>query len=88
MKFIPNHDRILIRREKAKMMTESGLHLPEKAVEAPWEGEVLATGPETKVYATGDRVMFSKYAGVHVEVNGEKLLLVTEKEILGELLEE
>lgn len=83
----PNGKRVLIRQAASKTMTESGLHIPEKAQEQMFEGKVLATGPETVTYTEGATVLFSKYAGTVVELNGEKLLLVTEEEILGELVD-
>ena len=87
----PLYDRIVVKRKEARTQTESGLHLPGKEDE-PQEGEVLAAGDgrwlESGVLANtivkaGDRVLFGRYAGVNVDVDGEELLILREDDVLG-----
>ena len=93
MTFQPLQDRILIRRIEAATKTESGLYIPEQAKERPIEGEVIAVGPgryadgmlhEPRV-KPGDRVLFGKYSGTEIKIDGVEHLVVREDEILGVL---
>lgn len=93
MKFQPLQDRVLIRRTEANSKTEGGLYIPENAKERPIEGEVMAVGPGRHVgdvfveprVKQGDRVLFGKYAGTEIKVDGVECLVVREEEILGVL---
>ena len=90
--FKPLHDRVLIRRLPEPEMTHSGLYIPGSAAEKPQKGTVLAVGKgksndEGQVFPldvkAGDRVVFGKYAGTEITVDGEELLLLREEEIAG-----
>lgn len=92
MKFRPLHDRVLLRRLGADEKTAGGIIIPETAKEKPSEGEVVAVGSGTrdeagKVVAldvkAGDRVLFSKWSGTEVTINGEELLVMKESDIMG-----
>lgn len=95
LKLKPLRDRVLVKRANAKDRTESGLVLPPSAQEKQDKGEVVAHGPgvwrdgvlQAVTVKTGDVVVFSKYAGSEVELNGEKYLLIAEDEIHGVLVE-
>jgi chaperonin GroES len=88
----PLHDKILVRRDEAEDRTESGIYLPEKAKDTPKTGIVEAvgdgalnkeTGERTPLSVKkGDRVIFSSYAGTEVKLNDEKLLVMSEDEVL------
>jgi chaperonin GroES len=90
--FVPLRDRILVRRIEEEETTRGGLIIPDTAREKPQEGEVLAVGrgirkedgkvipPDLKV---GDRVLFGKYAGTDIVLNGEPYLILREEEVLG-----
>jgi chaperonin GroES len=92
MKFRPLHDRVVIRRLHAKEKTLGGIIIPDTAQEKPMEGEVIAAGPgarnehgqivalEVKV---GDRILFGKWSGTEVKLDGEELLIMKESEIMG-----
>ncbi|MCA1927866.1 MAG: co-chaperone GroES [Calditerrivibrio sp.] len=88
----PLQDRVLVKRLDAEEKTASGLIIPDTAKEKPQEGEVIATGPGkvmengTKVELTvkaGDKVLFSKYAGTEVKIDGTEYLIMREDDILG-----
>ncbi len=90
MKFRPLHDRVLIRRTDSEELTAGGVIIPDTAQEKPMEGEVAAVGPgardaEGKLVPmevkAGDRVLFGKYAGTDVKIDGEDLLIVKESDI-------
>lgn len=90
--FIPLHDRILVRRVQEQEKTKAGLIIPDTAKEKPQEGEVLATGngkvkEDGKVLPIslkkGDRVLFGRYAGTELVIEGEELLIMREEEVLG-----
>jgi chaperonin GroES len=92
MKFRPLHDRVLLRRIEQDDTTSGGIIIPDTAKEKPHEGEVLAVGPGARDengnlrqldVAEGDRVVFSKWAGTEVTVDGEELLVVKESDIIG-----
>ena len=74
MKFRPLQDRILVKRVAAETKTASGIIIPDAAQEKPLEGEVVAVG---------DRVVFGKYAGSELKLDGEELLILTEADLLG-----
>jgi chaperonin GroES len=91
----PLEDRVVIRPLDAEEVTSSGLVIPDTAKEKPQEGEVLAVGPgrwdedgEKRIpldVATGDRVLYSKYAGTEVKIDGEELLVVPSRDILAKI---
>ena len=92
MKFRPLHDRVLLRRLEQEEKTAGGIIIPDTAKEKPMEGEIVAVGSGTRDEAgklapldvkAGDRVLFSKWAGTEVKVNGEDLLIMKESDILG-----
>jgi chaperonin GroES len=92
MGFKPLHDRVLVRRVAEEQKTKGGIIIPDTAQEKPSEGEVVATGPgarneDGKVtpldVKAGDRVLFSKYGGTEVKVDGEDLIILRESDILG-----
>ena len=94
MGFRPLHDRVLVRRVEAEEKTAGGIIIPDTAKEKPQEGEVIAVGPgardETgKVQPldvkSGDRILFGKWSGTEVKLNGEDLLIMKESDILGVL---
>ena len=92
MKFRPLHDRVVIRRIEGEDKTEGGILIPDTVKEKPQEGEVVAVGPgardesgkliEIEVKA-GDRVLFGKWSGAEVKIDGEDLLIMKESDILG-----
>jgi len=90
--FKPLHDRILVRRVEAEQKTASGLYIPDSAKEKPQEGEVISVGKgksndEGKVFPldvkAGDRVLFGKYSGTEIKLDGEEFLIMREEEVLG-----
>jgi chaperonin GroES len=92
MKFRPLHDRVVVRRIEAEEKTKGGIIIPDTAKEKPQEGEVVAVGPgardETgKVVPldvkAGDRVLFGKWSGSEVRIDGEDLLIMKESDIMG-----
>ncbi|KPF79701.1 molecular chaperone GroES [alpha proteobacterium AAP81b] len=92
MKFRPLHDRVLVRRVEAEEKTAGGIIIPDTAKEKPQEGEVVAVGTGARgddgtVHAlevkAGDRVLFGKWSGTEVKVEGEDLLIMKESDILG-----
>lgn len=92
MKFRPLHDRVLVRRVVAEQKTAGGIIIPETAQEKPMEGEILATGngvrdENGKVVPldvkVGDRVLFAKWSGTEIKINGEDLLVIKEDDIVG-----
>lgn len=92
MHFRPLHDRVVVRRIEAEEKTSGGIIIPDTAKEKPQEGEVVAVGPgarddngtlvELSVKA-GDRILFGKWSGTEVKVDGEDLLIMKESDILG-----
>ena len=94
MNIRPLHDRVIVKRVEAERTTASGIVLPDSAGEKPDQGEVLAVGPgkrddngkqialDVKV---GDRVLFGKYAGQAVKVDGQEVLVMREEDIMGVL---
>ena len=95
--FRPLQDRILVRRIEAEEKTPGGIIIPDTAKEKPVEGEVLAVGPGARDEAgtlrpldvkVGDRVLFGKWAGTEVLINGEDRLILKESDILGVIEED
>jgi len=92
MKFRPLHDRVLVRRIEAEAKTAGGIIIPETAKEKPSEGEIVAIGTgyvndngETRPLAVqnGDKIIFSKWAGTEITVDGEELMVMKESVIIG-----
>ncbi|MBO6560878.1 MULTISPECIES: co-chaperone GroES [Nisaea] len=94
MKFRPLHDRVVVRRTEGEEKTAGGIIIPDSAKEKPMQGEVVAAGSgardETgKVQPldvkAGDKVLFGKWSGTEVKINGEELLIMKESDIMGVL---
>ena len=92
MKFRPLHDRIVVRRITAEEKTAGGIIIPDTAKEKPMEGEVIAVGPgardeQGQIVAldvkAGDRVLFGKWSGTEVRIDGEELLIMKESDVMG-----
>ncbi|HYP36986.1 MAG TPA: co-chaperone GroES [Stellaceae bacterium] len=92
MKFRPLHDRLLIRRVEQEAKSTGGIIIPDTAQEKPMEGEVIAVGPgargeDGKVHPldvkTGDRVLFGKWSGTEVRLDGEELMIMKESDVMG-----
>jgi chaperonin GroES len=92
MKIRPLHDRVIVRRLEEEEKTKGGIIIPDSAKETPAEGEVVAVGPgarDDKGKVTpidlkvGDHVIFSKYAGTDVKIEGEEHMIMKEEDILG-----
>ena len=92
MAFRPLHDRVLVRRIEAEEKTAGGIIIPDTAQEKPSEGEVIAVGPGGRDEAgklvpidikAGDRVLFGKWSGTEVKLDGEDLLIMKESDIMG-----
>ena len=92
MKFRPLHDRVVIRRLNAEEKTAGGIIIPDTAQEKPMEGEVIAAGPgvrneQGQIVALevkpGDRILFGKWSGTEVKLDGEELLIIKESDIMG-----
>jgi chaperonin GroES len=91
-KFRPLHDRVVVRRIEADNKTAGGIIIPDTAKEKPQEGEVIAVGPGGRDEAgklvkldvkAGDRVLFGKWSGTEVKLDGEELLIMKESDIMG-----
>lgn len=91
MSLRPLHDRVLVKRSDNETRTQSGIVIPDSAAEKPDQGEVIAVGPGRRNEAgerialdlrAGDRVLFGKYAGQAVKVDGDELLVLREEDIL------
>jgi chaperonin GroES len=96
MKFRPLHDRVVVKRVEAESKTASGIIIPDNAREKPSEGEVVAAGPGGRDeagklipvdVATGDRVLFGKWSGTEVKLDGVEYLIMKESDIMGVLIE-
>ncbi|MBU3697714.1 MAG: co-chaperone GroES [Dechloromonas sp.] len=94
MNIRPLHDRVIVKRVEAERTTASGIVIPDSAGEKPDQGEVLAVGPGKRDDAgkhialdvkVGDRVLFGKYAGQSVKVDGQEVLVMREEDIMGVL---
>ena len=92
MKFRPLHDRVLVRRVEGEAKTAGGIIIPDTAKEKPQEGEVVAVGPGARDEAgklvaldvkAGDRVLFGKWSGTEVKIDGEELIIMKESDIMG-----
>jgi len=92
MKFRPLHDRVVVRRVDAEEKTKGGIIIPDTAKEKPQEGEVIAAGPGARDengkivpldVKTGDRILFGKWSGTEVRIDGEDLLIMKESDIMG-----
>ena len=92
MKFRPLHDRVVVRRLEADEKTAGGIIIPDTAKEKPMEGEVIAVGPGARDEAgklmpldvkDGDRILFGKWSGTEVKIDGEDLIIMKESDILG-----
>lgn len=88
----PLYDRVVVRRIEEEARTKSGLYIPEQAKERPSQGEILAAGKGRRLEngsvvpmdaQVGDSIIFGKYSGTEIELDGEKLLILREDEILG-----
>ena len=96
MKFRPLHDRVLLRRVEEEQKTKGGIIIPDTAKEKPMQGEVLAVGPGARDETgkltpldvkPGDRILFGKWSGTEVKIDGDGLLIMKESDIMG-ILEE
>ena len=92
MAFRPLHDRVIVRRIEAEAKTAGGIIIPDTAQEKPQEGEIVSVGTGSKAedgkvtpldVKAGDRVLFGKWSGTEVKVDGEDLLIMKESDILG-----
>ena len=92
MNFRPLHDRVVVRRIDAEEKTKGGIIIPDTAKEKPQEGEVIAVGPGARDengkvqpldVKAGDRVLFGKWSGTEVRIDGEDLLIMKESDIMG-----
>ena len=92
MKFRPLHDRVLVRRVEQEEKTAGGIIIPDTAKEKPQEGEIIAVGPGARGedgtlhpldVKAGDRVLFGKWSGTEVKIDGEDLLIMKESDIMG-----
>lgn len=92
MKFRPLHDRVVVKRIDAEEKTRGGIIIPDTAREKPQEGEVVAVGPGARGEAgklvpldlkVGDRVLFGKWSGTEVKIDGQDLLIMKESDIMG-----
>src|ERR687898_1985088 len=94
MKFRPLHDRVVLRRIDAEDKTKGGIIIPDTAKEKPQEGEIVAAGPGARDESgkivpldlrAGDRILFGKWSGTEVRIDGEDLLIMKESDIMGVL---
>jgi len=92
MKFRPLHDRVVVRRLEAEEKTAGGIIIPDTAKEKPMEGEIIAVGAGARDEAgklvpldvkAGDRILFGKWSGTEVKLDGEELLIMKESDIMG-----
>jgi chaperonin GroES len=93
-KFTPLHDRVLVRRVEEASTTRGGIIIPDSAKDKPQEGEIISTGKgrtndEGKTFPLavkdGDRVLFGKYSGTEIKIDGEDFIIMKEEEVLGVL---
>jgi len=92
MKFRPLHDRVVVRRVEQEAKTAGGIIIPDTAKEKPMEGEIIAVGPGGRDESgklipidvrAGDRILFGKWSGTEVKIDGEELLIMKESDIMG-----
>ena len=96
MKFRPLHDRVVVKRIEEEQKTKGGIIIPDTAKEKPMQGEILAVGPGARNekgdliplgVKAGDRVLFGKWSGTEVKLDGDELLIMKESDIMGVLEE-
>jgi chaperonin GroES len=92
MKFRPLHDRVVVKRVEAEEKTKGGIIIPDTAKEKPQEGEVIAVGPGGRDESgklipidlkVGDRILFGKWSGTEIKLDGEELLIMKESDVMG-----
>ena len=92
MKFRPLHDRVVVRRIEGDAKTAGGIIIPDTAKEKPQEGEIIAVGPGGRDESgklipidlkVGDRILFGKWSGTEVKIDGEELLIMKESDVMG-----
>jgi chaperonin GroES len=92
MKFRPLHDRVVVRRIESEAKTAGGIIIPDTAKEKPQEGEIIAVGPGARDEAgklipldvkAGDRILFGKWSGTEVKIDGEEFLIMKESDVMG-----
>ena len=92
MKFRPLHDRVVVRRVDAEEKTKGGIIIPDTAKEKPQEGEIVAAGPGARDESgklvpldvkAGDRILFGKWSGTEVKIDGEDLIVMKESDVMG-----
>ena len=92
MKFRPLHDRVVVKRIEAEEKTKGGIIIPDTAKEKPQEGEVVAVGPGARDESgklvpielkAGDRILFGKWSGTEIKLDGEDLLIMKESDVMG-----
>src|SRR3954468_9918216 len=92
MKFRPLHDRVVVRRIDAEEKTKGGIIIPDTAKEKPQEGKIIAAGPGARDESgkvqpldvkAGDRILFGKWSGTEVKIDGEELLIMKESDVMG-----
>jgi chaperonin GroES len=92
MKFRPLHDRVVVKRLEGEEKTKAGIIIPDTAKEKPQEGQIIAVGPGARDengklvpldVKTGDRILFGKWSGTEVKIDGQELLIMKESDILG-----
>jgi chaperonin GroES len=92
MKFRPLHDRVVVKRVDAEEKTKGGIIIPDTAKEKPQEGEVIAVGPGGRDESgklipidlkVGDRILFGKWSGTEIKLDGEELLIMKESDVMG-----
>ena len=92
MTFRPLHDRVLVRRVEQEAKTAGGIIIPDTAKEKPMEGEIVAAGPGARDESgklvpldvkAGDRILFGKWSGTEVKLDGEELLIMKESDVMG-----
>jgi len=94
MKFRPLHDRVVVKRLESETKTSGGIIIPDTAAEKPQQGEVVAVGPGSRDESgklvpidlkTGDKVLFGKWSGTEVKIDGQELLIMKESDVMGVL---
>jgi chaperonin GroES len=92
MKFRPLHDRVVVRRVSAEEKTKGGIIIPDTVKEKPQEGEIIAVGPGARDekgklvpldLKKGDRILFGKWSGTEIKLDGEELLIMKESDVMG-----
>ena len=92
LKFRPLHDRVVVKRVEAEAKSKGGIIIPDTAKEKPQEGEIIAAGPGARDESgklvpldlkAGDRVLFGKWSGTEVKIDGEDLLIMKESDVMG-----